>query len=167
MTRARASLTLLASGTHPFVEATVPALLGRQVAPDTARLSVGMRRFIAPDPKLVDLSHAGRLPQGHPTLAAIAAARVGDPISLRQVRDRWLIVNRAGEVLGRMSRAFRPPRGLVLVKAEIAAILAWRSEDGDEAYRTRHHRPSWEVVLPELVYGQPTAGDDAQKRPGV
>ena len=76
-------------------------------------------------------------------------------------------VNRAGQVLGRMSRAFRPPDGLTLVKAEIAAILAWRSEDGDEAYRARHLRRSWEVVLPELVYGRPTAGKDEQEGPGA
>ena len=76
-------------------------------------------------------------------------------------------VNRAGQVLGRMSRAFRPPDGLTLVKAEIAAILAWRSEDGDEAYRAQHRRPTWEVVLPDLVFGHPAAGKDEQEGLGA
>jgi len=166
MTRARASLTLLASGAHPFVAAQAPVILGRRVAPDVAQLSGGPTRFIPPDPKLVDLSHAGRLPNGHPSLAAIAAARVGDPVSLRQLRDRWLIVDRAGVVLGRMSRAFRPPGGLSLLKAGIAAILTWRSEDGDEAFRAKYHRPTWEVVLPELVFGRAATGEDKRRWPG-
>ncbi len=50
------------------------------------------------------------------------------------------------------------------LEADLVALLR---EAGDEAYRARHHRPSWEVVLPELVYGHPTASDDAQKRPWV
>jgi hypothetical protein len=83
MTRARASLTLLTSGRHPFVQAQPPALLERQVRADAALLSCGTQRFISPDPKLVDLSHAGRLPNGHPSLAAIAQARVGDPPAAR------------------------------------------------------------------------------------
>lgn len=149
MTRARASLTLRAAGTHPFVQAPAPAVLSRRAAPDVTRLCGTPVRFIAPDPRLVELSRAGRPRDGHPAPATIAAARVGDPVFLRPLRDSWRTVTRAGQRPCRMSRAFQPPRNHALLRAETAAILISRSGDGDAACRTRHHRPNWEVVLPE------------------
>jgi ATP-dependent DNA helicase RecQ len=153
MTRARASLTLLTSGVHPFVQAKPPAVLERRVSPDATQIPGGPRRFIVPNPKLVYLSYAGHLPDGHPSLAAIAAARVGDPVALRRARDRWLIIDRAGRTLGRMSRAFQPPEGMTLLKGEVAAILIRRSDEGGKGDRPPCQRSAWEVVLPELVFG--------------
>jgi ATP-dependent DNA helicase RecQ len=152
MTRARASLTLLTSGRHPFVRGEAPAILERRAMPGTVRPSVGLRRYVVPDPKLVDLSYAGRLPDGHPSLTAVAQARVGDPVSLRREGDRWTIRDASGGVLGRMSRAFSPPDDLRLVRGAVAAILSWRTEDGEASYRHLHRRNEWEVVLPELVF---------------
>ena len=37
-------------------------------------------------------------------------------------------------------------------QAEVAAILRWRREDGDEDYHHLLRRDAWEVVLPELVF---------------
>ena len=109
-------------------------------------------RYLPPDPKLVDLSFAGRLKSGDPSLAAIAAASPGDAVHLIRDGDRWRIDNARGETLTRLSRAFAPPEATTFLRGEVAAILNWRREDGDEEYNHLLRRDEWEVVLPELVF---------------
>ena len=98
------------------------------------------------------LSFAGRLQPGHASLLAIAAARPGDPVHLTRDGDRWRIDNAQGQTLARLSRAFAPPDGTTFLRGEVAAILTWRREDGEEDYNHLLRRDAWEVVLPELVF---------------
>jgi ATP-dependent DNA helicase RecQ len=109
-------------------------------------------RYVPPDPKLVDLSFAGRLRPGDPSLTAIATARPGDPVHLIRDGDRWRIDTAEGQTLARLSRAFAPPDGTTFLRGEVAAILTWRREDGDGDYNHLLRRDGWEVVLPELVF---------------
>ncbi|WP_246003883.1 RecQ family ATP-dependent DNA helicase [Histidinibacterium lentulum] len=153
MTRARTSLTLLTSGHHPIVPTPHPSILNRRVTSGSSVLRGARVRYVSPDPKLVDLSFAGRLAHGHGSLAAISQAQVGDPVSLRRERDRWVLEDQSGSVLGRMSRNFCPPGRMQFARGEIAMILEWRAEDGDEAFSHHYRRKTWEVILPELVYG--------------
>lgn len=157
MTRAKSTLTILTDGPHAFVRPD-DAILPRRVTPDTAALPRARLRYLAPDARLVDLSFAGRLPNTHPSLAAIAATRAGDPVQLIRDGDRWRVENAKGQTLARMSRAFRPPEGTSFLRGEVAAILNWRRDDADEEYRPLMRRDAWEVVLPELVF---QAGDGA------
>ncbi len=151
MTRARSTLTVLTDGPHAFVRQGDP-ILPRRVTPDTDALPRTRLRYMPPDPKLVDLSYAGRLREGDPALMAIAAARPGDPVTLIRDSDRWRIDNGKGQTLARLSRAFVPPDGTTFLRGEVAAILNWRREDGDEEYHHLLRRDEWEVVLPELVF---------------
>jgi ATP-dependent DNA helicase RecQ len=151
MTRARATLTVLTEGRHPFVRPS-DAVLPRRVRTDPAALAQSRLRYLAPDPRMVDLSFAGRLAPGHPSRAAIAAARVGDPVTLAGGRDRWLLRDAQGRTLARMARAFAPPEGARLLRGEVAAILTRRADDGEEGYRHLLRHDAWEVVLPELVF---------------
>ncbi len=153
MTRARSTLTVMTDGPHAFVQPG-DAVLSRRITPDAA-LPRACLRYVPPDPKLVDLSFAGRLRLGDPSLAAIAAARPGDPIHLIRDGDRWRIENAQGQTLARLSRAFSPPEGTTFLRGEVAAILQWRREDGDEDYHHLLRRDAWEVVLPELVFESP------------
>ena len=89
---------------------------------------------------------------GDPALKAIAAARPGDAVHLIRDGDRWRIDNAVGQTLARLSRAFAPPEGTTFLRGEVAAILNWRREDGDEDYHHLLRRDEWEVVLPELVF---------------
>jgi ATP-dependent DNA helicase RecQ len=152
MTRARTSLTLLAQGSHPFVRHAGQAILKRSVTPDASAVPELRKRYVAPDEKLVDLSYAGRLADRNPALRAIAAAQPGDPLHLVRDEGKWLIRNDAGDTLGRMAHAFSPPDDSRFLHGRVGAILRWRAEDGDEAYRPSLRRQEWEVVLPELVF---------------
>ena len=156
MTRAKHSLTLLTDGPHPFVRPDEQSILLRRVTPDVAALPRARLRYVPPDAKLVDLSFAGRLAEGHPSLVAIAAARAGDPVTLFHDGKRWQVHDREGRTLARLSRAFIPPEGTTFLRGEIAAVLRWRKEDGGEDYHNLLRRDDWEAVLPELVF----KGDD-------
>lgn len=151
-TRARASLTILTDGVHRFVSPEGTAVLPCRVTPDPGALPKSRLRYVAPEPKLVDLSFAGRLDAGHPSLGAIQSARIRAPVTLAHDHDRWLIRDVEGRLLARMSRSFVPPEGARFLRGEVAAILRWRKEDGDEAYHHLLRRDEWEVVLPELVF---------------
>jgi ATP-dependent DNA helicase RecQ len=109
-------------------------------------------RYVPPDPRLVDLSFAGRLSDTNPSLVAISQARVGDPVSLVWNGNRWRITDKADRILGTMSRSFAPPDNAAFLRGAIGAILGWRKEDNDEAFRNMLRREAWEVVLPELVF---------------
>jgi ATP-dependent DNA helicase RecQ len=149
MTRARATLTVLTDGPHALLPPGDAVRRRRCATPDTAALRHARLRYLPPEPRLVDLSHAGRLRDGHPSLAAIAAARPGDPVQLVREAERWRIDAAAGQTLGRLSRAFAPPKDATFLRGEVAAILNWRREDGDEGYRHQLCRETWEVVLPD------------------
>ena len=151
MTRARHSLTVLTDGPHPMVSQADHILL-RSVRPDVSALPQTRLRYVSPDPKLVDLSFAGRLPKGYPTLASIAAAQPGDPVTLFQQGERWEILDALGRTLIRLSRAFSPPEGATFLRGEVAAVLLWRKEDGHEDYHHLLRQDEWQVVLSELVF---------------
>ncbi len=98
----------------------------------------------------MNLSWAGRLNDGHPALAAINAAQVGDPVT--QVVDgaAWIIHDAKGQTPGRMARAYNAPEGLEFLRG---AIVRWRKSDNKEEFRSSIRRDEWEAILPELVFG--------------
>jgi len=153
MTRARSTLTVLTDGPNAFVQPG-DAVLSRSVTTDAAALPRCRLRYVPPDPRKVDLSFAGRLRPGDPSLAAIATTRPGDPVQLIRYGDRWRIDDAQGQTLARLSRTFVPPEGKFL-RGEVAAILNWRREDGAEQYQRLLRRDEWEVIMPELVFESP------------
>ena len=154
MTRARASLSVLTGGPHVLVQPGGP-ILPRRVRPDVSAAPGVHRHYVVPDPRMVDLSFAGRLKSGHPALDAIAAARQGDPLRLVLNGDRWMIETETGTPVGRMSRAFAPPEGGTVIRAEVGAVLCRRRQDSDEDFAHHLRRDSWDVILPELVFALP------------
>ena len=72
-------------------------------------------------------------------------------MQLRAV-EAWHIKDRKGRSLGRMAGSFEPPTGTTFISGEIAAILRWKKEYGDEDFHHTLRRDSWEVVVPELVF---------------
>lgn len=152
MTRARRSLTLTQAGAvHPLVPSD--GLLLRQAPPDAGALRAAALTWQSPDLRMVDLSFPGRLVDGAPALALIAGLRPGDPLLLHGWQGRWFLRHPSGHTIGRMAASYAPPPGLAFVRGEVAAVLGWHRGDNAEEFRSALRRESWEVVLPELVFG--------------
>ena len=152
MTRARRSLAVVTSGAHDFVLADSDSELLRAV--ETPRL-VDLPepdQYQLPDLTTVDLSYAGRLPEVNPSHAAIAAAKVEDPVTLELKDGKWIIFDRDRRPLGRMAGSWSPPAGTTLVSGKVGAIVRWRKTDSDERYQTYIKHDEWETILPELVF---------------
>ncbi|WP_287064167.1 RecQ family ATP-dependent DNA helicase [Mesorhizobium sp.] len=153
MTRARRSLAIIAQGRHPFVQQDEEHVL-RRAAPAVADgVALATALYQVPNLRTVDLSWAGRLRPGNPSLAAISAAKAGDPIQIVRDGPLWMIQDKQGQALGRMARSWSPPEGLNFLRGEVGAIVRWRKSDNEEEFRVHLHRDVWEAVLPELVFG--------------
>lgn len=153
MTRARRSLTIMTSGQHAFMPAGGDHILRRSAPPAAKEAPVSSRVYHVPDLSTVDLSWAGRLRNGHLSLGAISAAKVGDPLHLVRDGEAWMVQNAKGQTLGRMAKSWSPPAGLTFISGEVGAIIRWRKSDNQEEFRTHIQRGGWETVLPELVFG--------------
>jgi ATP-dependent DNA helicase RecQ len=92
------------------------------------------------------------LATSNPTHAAIAAAKVDDPVTLELRDGKWLILDRDRRPLGRMASSWTPPAGTTLVSGKVGAIVRWRKSDNEESYQTYIKHEEWETVLPELVF---------------
>lgn len=153
MTRARHSLAIMANGQHPFVQQGGEHVL-RRAAPATANdIALPTALYQVPDLKTVDLSWAGRLRPGHLSLAAISAAKVGDPIDIVRDGSSWMMQDEQGQALGRMAKSWSPPQNLGFVRGEVGAIVRWRKSDNQEEFRVHLRRDVWEAIVPELVFG--------------
>ena len=153
MTRARRSLAIIAEGNHPFVPEGAEYMLRRAAPTVTDAVALPTALYQVPNLKTVDLSWAGRLRKGHPSLAAISAAKVGDPVHISRDGPSWMMQDKQGQTLGRMARSWSPPEDLSFLRGEVGAIVRWRKSDNQEEYRVHLHRDVWEAVLPELVFG--------------
>ncbi len=161
MTRARQTLTLMRfPGRHPFQDALQrsPSVLRREVSAArpalTPELSRCYRRLSLGD---VFLSFAGYRPPDDPVHPAIAALSPGDRLNVRKGSNRWELLDSHGTVVGRLANSFEPPADMRCAVASVLAIATWDRESSDPRYRERLRSDSWEVVVPELVFGpEPT-----------
>lgn len=153
MTRARRSLAIIADGQHPFVQQGAEHVLRRAAPAIGADVALPTALYQVPDLKTVDLSWAGRLRTGHPSIASISAAKVGDPVHIVREGPTWMIQDAQGQALGRMAKSWSPPERLSFLRGEVGAIVRWRKSDNQEEYRVHLHRDVWEAIIPELVFG--------------
>ena len=141
------------SGPRRFLDTAANAdLLVREPHIDPAARALCAKRYQTANPKLVDLSFAGRLPVRSRSLSSLRNTAVGDAITLAADKDRWMVKDRDGAIIGRMSRAFSPPDAATFLSGEVGAMLRWRKSDSGEDYRHLVRRDEWDVVLPEFVF---------------
>ncbi|MGJ8589413.1 MAG: RecQ family ATP-dependent DNA helicase [Yoonia sp.] len=152
MTRARRNLIVMSNDNHEYLPKDSSSVINRHVIPDMESFPGPRRYFQSAEARMVDLSFAGRQRHNHPALSAMSDARIGDPITLVFDQDRWQLKDSRGRSLGRMSKSFVPPSNTRFVSGEVAAILRWRKDDGDESFHHMLKRDAWEVVIPELVF---------------
>jgi len=152
MTRARRSLAVIAEGPHPFVQDSKEHVLRRAAPAISDATNFPGKQYQVPNLKTVDLSWAGRLGPAHASLAAISAAKVGDPLQIARDGLTWIIQDARGQVLGRMAKSWSPPDGLNFFRGEVGAIVRWCRYDNLEEFRVHLRRDTWEAILPELVF---------------
>ena len=157
-----------------------PAVLRRapvelELPPDTPALESRYRRLGL---RYVDLGFAGRRDARHPVHRAIAALSPGDPLEVRVAATphprptgrqdrpppdappeanpaprRWELLDRAGTVVGRLAGGFDPPSGMQCRSATVLAVVAWSRDASEPHYHDGIRCETWEVVVPELVFG--------------
>ncbi len=156
MTRARQTLALARSNrSHRLQKALArhPSVIHRkaaQLAPSSATIE---NHYVRASLQDVDLGFAGRRRAGDPIHNAIAALSPGDPLKVRVGKyGQWELLNRAGRVVGRLAKSFRPPPRKYCRSAEVLAIVSWSREASDPDYRDSLRSDSWEVIVPELVF---------------
>lgn len=152
MTRARKSLVVMTSGEHALLKAGAPSVLHRRVTPEVSAGLPSPNVYQLPDLKFSDLSFPGRQRDGHVCHDAIRRCKVGDPLTLEFRDPSWLLIDRHGHVMGRMSKAWQHPQGVVLSSGSVGAVIRWRASDGEEKYAQFLRREAWETVLPDLVF---------------
>ena len=109
----------------------------------------------------VDLGFAGRREAYHPIHRAIAALSTGDPLETRIIgQGRWELLNRSGELVGRLSNSFEPPPEMRCRSARVRAIVCWSREASEAKYHNSMRCDAWEVVVPEFVFDPDAEGRD-------
>ena len=155
MTRARQTLTLTCfNESHPF-QSTLrnhPSILHRPPIagpPPTPEMTTRYRRLSLRD---VDLSFAGRQPASHPVQQAVTTLSPGDPLRVRTTRQPWALLDRTGNVVGRLAKGYKPPAAMRLQSATVLAVVTRRRADSKPQYQDALKCEKWEVVVPELVF---------------
>ena len=155
MTRARQTLALTCfDESHPF-QTTLhdhPSVLHRPpvaVPSPTPEMTTRYQRLSLRD---VDLSFAGRYRSNDPVQRAITALSPGDPLRVRTTQQPWQLLDRTGNVVGRLAKGYTPPPAMRLRTATVLAIVMRRRSDSEPQYQNALKCEEWEVVVPELVF---------------
>ena len=100
----------------------------------------------------VDLGFAGRQPASNPVQRAITALSPGDPLRVRTTQQPWALLDRAGNVVGRLAKGYTPPDAMRLQSATVLAVVTRSRADSEPQYQDALKCEKWEVVVPELVF---------------
>jgi ATP-dependent DNA helicase RecQ len=155
MTRARDTLALARMDHgHSLVDAMPDShsLIRRQSSPQPVNDQRLLRRYSRLTAGQVDLGYAGRYAPAHAVHDAISRLHPGDTINLVQDGERWMLMNMAGQVVGRTASRFKPPQGYSVARAEVAAIIIRNKDETSPEYVASVKCDVWEVVLPELMF---------------
>ena len=156
MTRARQTLMLARFHRHHGLQdglARHPSVIRREAVELPPSSAAIQDHYVQAGLRDVDLGFAGRHWDGEGIHQAIAALSPGDPLRVRVgAKGQWELLNRAGRVVGRLSKSFSPPPRKSCRSAGVLAIVAWSREASGPDYRERMRCDSWEVIVPELVF---------------
>jgi len=156
MTRARKTLTLarMAGSQNSLLDALSDDASTASRAPaelPNPPLELG-RRYVRSTLGDIDLGFAGRYAPNNRVHQAIESLTVGEPLGLRNREGRWELVDTNGNMIGRMSKAFKIPQSTLFLSGQVAAIIVRQREDSAIEYQDRLRSDRWEVVVPELVF---------------
>ena len=154
MTRAKQSLVLAQMDNHEHMLDGIeraPGLMFRQLAPPELVPPELYRLHERAKLSDVDLGFAGRFAAGNKIHRSIERLRPGEPLQLKQQDEKWVLLNRNGELVGRMARAFNQRSDMRCWKTSVAAVVTRFEEDSSQEYRQHFRCQKWEVVVPQFV----------------
>ena len=100
----------------------------------------------------VDIGFAGRFPESDPIHESLSSLSPGDALSVRKSKYHWELIDRGGNTVGKLAKAFELPKGLACLSAKVRAIIVVRREAGDPKYLPLYPSPRWEAIIPELLF---------------
>jgi ATP-dependent DNA helicase RecQ len=158
MTRARQTLSLLRfNGKHQFIDDRIintPQCTERKQIAELQQPYGLDRKYLRLTLKDVDMGFAGRFAPHRDVHGAISRLQPRDEIQLRHNDGKYELFDLQGALVGRLAKAFVPPKNSTFASANIIAIVE-RDQGTDESeYQSRFKCDKWEVVLPELVYAK-------------
>ena len=107
-----------------------------------------------PDLKKIDLGFAGRTQPHYRVHRNIAALHPGDSVSACQNdKKRWELFDHSGNKVGRLTTGFEAPEGMRCLSAKVLAIITRKREQSKPEYQEHIKSDTWEIVIPELVFG--------------
>jgi ATP-dependent DNA helicase RecQ len=153
MTRAGQTLMLARfDRPHPLLDTLGDVLRRQPIAlpqPTPEQMSAYSRRYRRLILEEVFIDFAGRQPPQAKIHQALAAMQPGTPLVLN---SRNLCDHR-GIHVGRLADGYKPPPGLTCLHAEVAAIVTRERSQSSPAYQDKLQCDTWEVLLPDLIYG--------------
>lgn len=154
MTRAEETLTLarLVNGTRlatPILQQPFIHSHERSVIPLIKEID---RQYIRPPLEHIDIGYAGRFPTNNAIHAAIAQLEVNSSIHLVSKDSAWFLYDCAGNVVGKMAKAFQPPEDKKFVSGCVLAVITRKKADSDEKYTSLSKSEQWEVIVPEFIF---------------
>jgi ATP-dependent DNA helicase RecQ len=165
MTRARQTLTLATlNRAHPLLAGLEEqsSVLVRAAVELPAPAPELARQYVRATLGDVDLGFAGRFAPAHAVHTAIAKLSEGDALSIGRRDDRFELIDGGGNLVGRLARAFTPPKGAACVQVRVAAVVQRLRGDSDPEYEQLLKCDRWEVVVPELVF-EPIGGNGLRR----
>ncbi len=163
MTRARETLHLLwrhdERNPHVPLLQEGPETFLRRLDPPEPPPAVRRRRFSLLGLSGLHLSYAGQLPPGHPVHDSLAGLQPGDTLRMARTGNGSLHLQTSmGITVARLSKTGLEEwqsRVETVESARVAAMVEWKKESSDPAYRERLRCERWEVPVVEIVYAEP------------
>ncbi len=157
MTRAKERLVLFESGVRPNPHSASlggPAIHRSRARPSPIPSSIAGRRFVLLGLRDLYLSFAGRRPEGDPIHRRLASLETHRSVQLASRNGQVVVLDGTGQVVAALSSASAESWSQRLEQIESARVVAmvrWRAEDSDAAYRRQLRCDRWEVPVLELT----------------
>ncbi|CAK14830.1 RecQ family ATP-dependent DNA helicase [Pseudomonas entomophila] len=147
MTRAEQTLTLCEfTADNPFSGCLAPSTR-RAVFSGQHQPSLD-KRYQQLSLKDIDIDHPGRKSESHEIHAALRKLRSGMRLRFEADGERYLLLDEAGQEVGRTSQSFQPE--FLVEQCEVADIVVRSREDSAEKYRDWIKCDCWELVVPRI-----------------
>lgn len=156
MSRARETLTLfsMSNACNPHNQVVRGEFVITRSLDTVPLMSLSVYQYVLLGMDDLFIDFAGMKKEDHPTRKALSGLMVGDEIGFKRTGKAVELVDKAGTVVGRLSKAAVGKWSASLKKIEksevVALVRRYKGDNSDEAQQKRCFGDKWEVPLVEL-----------------